>query len=56
MGAAIFNIVVGLVCLVGGATGQFALIGTNSTTAMAVVGGVILAIGIYQAVRHKQGR
>lgn len=55
MGAAIFNVVVGLIFLVGGLSGKMALIGTGSTIAMAAVGGLILGIGIFQIVRHRRG-
>ena len=56
MGAIVFNIVVGLIFLIGGLMGELRLIGTGSTTAMAVVGGVILGIGLFQLVRHLRGR
>lgn len=56
MGAAIFNIVVGIVLLVGALKFDMALIGTSSTTAMAVVAGIILGIGIFQLIRIRSGR
>lgn len=51
MGVGIFNLVVGLVALVAGLSGEFALIGTDSSEALAGVGGVIAAIGVYQIVK-----
>lgn len=56
MGAAIFNIVVGLLLLGAGLSGQFTLLFTNSSTALAIAGAVILGLGIFQVVRLKQGR
>jgi hypothetical protein len=44
------NILFGLVFIGGGLSGQLALIGTNSGGALAGVGGLMLAFGIYQAV------
>jgi hypothetical protein len=47
------NIILGLVFIVGGLSGQLALIGTNSGEALAVVGGLMVAYGIYQ-LKQKQ--
>ena len=52
----ILNILVGAALIVGGATRTLALFGTNSSTALVVVGGVIAVIGAYQLVRSLQGR
>ncbi len=54
-GAAIFNILLGLGCIVGGASGRIALFGTNSGTALMVAGMVAVGLGIYQVWR-RQGR
>lgn len=51
-GAAIFNIVLGIACIVGGASGRIALFGTNSGTALMVAGMVAVALGIYQLWRR----
>lgn len=44
------NIVIGLVFVAGGLTGQLSLIGTNSGPALAVVGGLLAAYGVRQAM------
>lgn len=46
-----WNIIIGLILLVGGLSGKLALIGTNSSTALAVVGGILVIWGIIQTVR-----
>lgn len=46
-----WNIVIGLVFVVGGLSGKMALIGTNSAPALAVVGGVLIVWGIVQLKR-----
>ena len=46
----IINIILGLVMVVGGLTGRLALIGTNSGTALAVVGGVLIALGAFRLI------
>lgn len=47
-----WNIIFGLVCIVGGLSGQLALRGTGSSMALAGVGGVLLIIGIVQIARQ----
>jgi len=42
------SVIIGLIFIVGGLSGQLALIGTNSGTALAVVGVLILGRGIYR--------
>jgi len=49
-----WNIVVGIVFIIGGLTGQMALIFTNSPEALAVVGFLMLAWGVYQVVQQKK--
>ena len=56
MGAAIWNILLGAVMLVGGLSGRLTLIFTNSSPMLAVAGGAILAYGIWQLVRIKKLR
>lgn len=53
MGAPIFNIVFGIVCIVGGATGKLALIGTNSGPALAVAGACVTGLGVFQLWRRR---
>ena len=47
----ILNIALGIGMIVGGATGQLALFGTGSSTALLVVGAICAALGIWQLVR-----
>tara|TARA_B100000609_G_scaffold111168_1_gene88284 strand:+ start:11878 stop:12039 length:162 start_codon:yes stop_codon:yes gene_type:complete len=53
MGAAIWNIVIGIVMIIGGLSGKLALIGTNSGTALAVVGLGLTGYGAYQMVNNR---
>ncbi len=48
----IINIVLGVVFIIGGLTGQLALIGTQSGGALAVVGGILVALGLYRVVNQ----
>ena len=41
----IINIIIGLVMVVGGLSGHLAFRGTNSGTALAAVGGVLILLG-----------
>jgi len=53
----LWSVLVGLVMIIGGASGQLALRGTNSSTALIVVGVCVLAFGGYQLIadwRKKQ--
>ena len=43
-----WNIVWGLIMIGGGASGQLALRGTNSSGALMTVGGILIAVGIFQ--------
>jgi hypothetical protein len=50
------NIIVGIVFIIGGATGKLALIGTNSSPAIMVLGVALVAWGGWQAFQGmKQG-
>jgi hypothetical protein len=44
----VMNIIIGIVLVVGGLTGRLALRGTQSGAAIAVVGGCLVAYGIYR--------
>lgn len=46
------NIVVGLLFIVGGASGKIALRGTNSSGALVVVGLVLIGFGIFRLVSN----
>jgi len=48
-----WNIIIGLVLIIGGATGQLLLRGTNSSIALVVLGVALLAWGIYSKIRKK---
>lgn len=48
-----WNIVWGVVCLVGGGSGQLALRGTNSSGALMAIGGVLILVGIFQMVKAR---
>lgn len=50
MSRGIMNIVIGGFFVVGGASGKLALIGTNSTTALIVLGSLLAGFGVYQAI------
>jgi len=54
--AGLWNIIVGIVFIVGGLSGQLALIGTNSGPALAGLGAVILVIGIGQMIRSNRNK
>lgn len=49
-----WNIIFGLVAIVGGASGQLVLRGTNNSTALMVVGAGLVIYGIFQVVRGNQ--
>jgi hypothetical protein len=49
------KIIIGLVMVIGGLSGNLVLMGTNSGVALAVLGGVLIAWGIAKMVRQKQG-
>lgn len=49
-----WNIIIGLILLVGGLSGKLALIG--SSTALAVIGAVLIIWGIIQTVRGASSR
>jgi hypothetical protein len=49
----IINIVIGVIFVIGGLTGRLALIGTNSGPAIAVVGGLLIAFGVYRMVASR---
>jgi hypothetical protein len=47
----ILNIALGLVMIVGGATGQLALLGTSSSPLLVAAGAACAALGSFQLVR-----
>ena len=50
----IINIIVGIAFVAAGLSGKFALLGTNSPKALAAVGLLPIAMGIYQLARHSK--
>lgn len=51
----VFNIIIGIVFIVGGLSGQLVLIGTNSGPALAGVGVLLIGLGIFRIVKAKSG-
>ena len=51
-----WNIIIGLVFIGGGLSGQLALRGTESGPALAVLGGVLVIWGIVQVVRARKSQ
>lgn len=54
MGAGIFNVVIGGLALAAGLSGQFTLPFFESPTALAVLGGLVCAYGVYQIIRSRR--
>jgi hypothetical protein len=52
-GNTMWNIIIGLIMIIGGATGKLALIGTQSSGALVAVGVVLLGWGVFSLVRNK---
>jgi len=50
-GEPMYNIVIGGIMLIGGLSGELALIGTNSGGALAVLGGAMMGWGIFRMVK-----
>ena len=48
------KIIIGIVFIVGGLSGNLVLIGTNSGVALAVLGAVLVAWGIFNLTRRRQ--
>ena len=51
-----WNLGFGLVAVVAGASGQFTLFGTGSSTLLVVAGGILAAFGLVQVVRSRRQR
>jgi hypothetical protein len=50
------SVIMGMLMVAGGASGQFVLIGTHSSTALAMAGVVTVSFGLFQvltAAKHK---
>ncbi|HPF38828.1 MAG TPA: hypothetical protein P5081_18510 [Phycisphaerae bacterium] len=48
------NIIIGLVFVIGGLSGKLALRGTESGPAIAVVGGLLIALGVYRMLKRSE--
>jgi hypothetical protein len=49
-----WNIIIGLVMIIGGATGKLALRGTHSSGALVVIGVLLLGWGVFSMTRNRQ--
>ncbi len=47
------SLIIGVIFIVGGLSGQLALVGTNSGTALAVVGALLVGRGIYRIRKQR---
>ena len=48
-----WNIIIGIVFVIGGLSGQLELRGTGSTAALALIGGGLILWGVFQIARKK---
>jgi uncharacterized membrane protein YfcA len=48
------SLVMGIFMVIGGASGKLVLIGTNSSTALVIVGVVVAAFGLFQMLAGKK--
>ena len=48
MRSGMWNLIFGLVAVAAGASGQFALMGTSSSSLLMVAGGVVASLGAFQ--------
>ena len=51
-----YNIIIGIVFLVGGLSGRLALLGTNSSSALAGVGIGLIVWGSFQEYKKRKGQ
>ncbi len=47
------NIIIGILFIIGGLSGQFTLVGTNSSGGLVVVGFLLVGWGIFKMVRAR---
>lgn len=47
----VFNIILGIVFIIGGLSGRLVLLGTHSGIALAALGVVLLGLGVYRMTR-----
>ena len=48
----VFNIIIGLVFIVGGLSGHLVMIGTQSGVALAALGAVNVGLGVFRAIKR----
>jgi hypothetical protein len=48
-----WNLIIGIILIVAGLSGQFTLIGTRSSSALVVIGIAIAALGAFQIYRRR---
>jgi hypothetical protein len=53
MRSGVWNLGFGLVAVAAGASGQFSLLGTSSSTLLMVAGGVVAAFGVFQLWKNR---
>ena len=51
-----WNIVIGVLFVIGGLSGQFALRGTESSGALAVIGAGLIGWGVFQVFRARRSK
>jgi hypothetical protein len=49
----LFNILIGVVFIIGGLSGKLVMRGTRSGEALAVIGGIFILLGIFRLVRSQ---
>ena len=49
-----WNIIIGLVMIIGGASGKLALRGTQSSGALVIIGVLLLGWGVFSMARNRQ--
>ena len=49
-----WNIIIGIACILGGLSGRLALIGTQTGTPLALIGVALVIWGIVQEVRRRR--
>jgi len=53
MRSGVWNLGFGLVAVAAGASGEFTLLGTSSSTLLIVAGALVAALGVFQLWRNK---
>jgi hypothetical protein len=50
----VLTIIIGVIFIIGGLSGELALIGTNSGVALAVVGVILVLYGLFRALSRRR--